>query len=279
MCQHCAPRWWVMISVYRKRHEDLVHFFKIERSHIAWTDIDGLIQILSINHNPMDWWFFRDSSRLSLKAVLLRSGNTLPYIPVGHSVDNKESYENMKILMETINYDKLKWQICGDLKVITFLLWLQKGFTKYCCFIREWQSRARSLHYSRKYWPARKSLEPGIINVKNQRLMEPSKILLPSMLLKFGQIKKFLKAMNQEEAAFTYLWETFPRLSEAKLKEVIFIGTQIRDIIKDEYFEKLLQGDEKLAWDSLNLSFFCVKQWTYMKRTVQMFNLRCKYYL
>jgi hypothetical protein len=42
----------------------------------------------------------------------------------------------------------------------------------------------------------------------------------------------------------------FPRQSEAKLKEGIFIGTQIRDVIKDEYFDKLLQGDEKAAWDS-----------------------------
>ena len=56
--------------------------------------------------------------------------------------------------------------------------------------------------------------------------------------------------MNQEEAVFTYLRETFPRLSAAKLKEGIFIGPQIRDIIKDEYFDKLLQDDEKAAWDS-----------------------------
>jgi len=56
--------------------------------------------------------------------------------------------------------------------------------------------------------------------------------------------------MNQEEAAFTYLRGTFPRLSGAKLKEGIFIGPQIRDLIKDEYFDKLLQGDEKEAWDS-----------------------------
>jgi hypothetical protein len=60
-------------------------------------------------------------------------------------------------------------------------------------------------------------------------------------------MKNFVKAMNQEEAAFTYLREKFPRLSEAKLKE---IGPQIRDLIKDDYFDKLLQGDEKLAWDS-----------------------------
>ena len=64
--------------------------------------------------------------------------------------------------------------------------------------------------------------------------MEPSKILLPSMHLKLGLMKNFVKAKNQEEAAFTYLWEKSPRLSEAKLKEGIFIGPQIRDLIKDE---------------------------------------------
>ena len=70
------------------------------------------------------------------------------------------------------------------------------------------------------------------------------------MHLKLGLMKNFVKAMNQEEAAFTYWWEKFPRLSEAKLIEGIFIGPQIRDIIKDEYFDKLLHGDEKAAWDS-----------------------------
>ena len=53
------------------------------------------------------------------------------------------------------------------------------------------------------------------------------------------------------------LREKFPRLSEAKLKEGVLIGPQIRDLIKDEYFDKLLQGDEKAAWDSLK---FVVKE-------------------
>jgi len=106
--------------------------------------------------------------------------------------------------MEAINYDKFKWQICGDLKVIALLLGLQQGFTKYCYFICEWDSRGRSLPCSRKDWPARKSLEPGIMNVENQPLVEPSKILLPSMHLKLGLMENFEKAMNQEEAAFTY---------------------------------------------------------------------------
>jgi hypothetical protein len=98
----------------------------------------------------------------------------------------------MKILIEASNYDKFKWQICGDLQVIALLLGLRQGFTKYCCFICEWDSRARSLHYSRKDWPAEKFLEqPGIMNVKNQPLVEPSKILLPSKQLKLCMMKNF----------------------------------------------------------------------------------------
>jgi hypothetical protein len=88
------------------------------------------------------------------------------------------------------------------------------------------------------------------MNVENQQLMEPSKIILPSMHLKVGLMKNFVKAMNHEEAAFAYIREKFPRLSDAKLKESIFTGPQIRDLIKDKYFDELLQGDEKTAWDS-----------------------------
>jgi len=51
---------------------------------------------------------FKDLSNLRLGAVLFHNGKTLPSIPVGHSVHNKQSYENMKILMEVINYDKFK---------------------------------------------------------------------------------------------------------------------------------------------------------------------------
>jgi hypothetical protein len=116
--------------VYHSRHEDLVQFFKMERGHVACTDIDGLMQTPDVNHNSLDWQLFIASSKLSFKAVLLQSGNALPSIPVGHSTHNKESYENMRILMEAINYDKFMWQICGDLKVIALLLGQQQRFTK-----------------------------------------------------------------------------------------------------------------------------------------------------
>ena len=37
------------------------------------------------------------------------------------------------------------------------------------------------------------------------------------------------------------------------MKEGIFLGPQIRDIIKDECFCRLLQGEEKATWDSFKL--------------------------
>jgi outer membrane cobalamin receptor len=82
----------VRISVYRQRHEDLVQFFKLERGLVACIYVDGLTQTLNINHNHLDWRLSIDLSKWSLKAVILYSGNTITSIPVGHSVDNNESY-------------------------------------------------------------------------------------------------------------------------------------------------------------------------------------------
>jgi hypothetical protein len=36
-----------------------------------------------------------------------------------------------------------EWKIRGDLKVIAILLKVQKGYTKYCCFLCERGSRAK----------------------------------------------------------------------------------------------------------------------------------------
>ncbi|XP_050322654.1 uncharacterized protein LOC126754589 isoform X2 [Bactrocera neohumeralis] len=47
---------------------------------------------------------------------------------------------------------------------------------------------------------------------------------------------------------FLCLKENFPKLSEAKIKEGIFVGPQIRQLMKDKSFEKKLNDQEKLAW-------------------------------
>jgi len=53
-------------------------------------------------HDPEQWRLFIDSSKASLKAVLLHNGNIPASVPVGHSVHMKETYENLKLLLDKI---------------------------------------------------------------------------------------------------------------------------------------------------------------------------------
>lgn len=243
----------VKISVYRDRHKDLTQFFAMKSDLVFCHEINGLMNSLNIEYKPEEWRLFIDASKLSLKAVLLHNGNELPSIPVGYAVGMKESYVNMQLLLDSINYNGHQWLICGDLKVIAILLGMQLGYTKFCCFLCEWDSRARSDHYKRKVWPSRKSLDPGTKSVQHSPLVDPKKVLLPPLHIKLGLVKNFVKAMNRDGEAFKYLKEKFPRLSEAKIKEGVFIGPQIRALLKDEHFHQILRGFEKNAWKSFEL--------------------------
>jgi hypothetical protein len=74
---------------------------------------------------------FTDSSKRSLKAVLLNNSNNTASLPVGYSVHLKETYENFQLLLTKLKYRDHEWMICGDLKVLCRLLGQQAGYTKY----------------------------------------------------------------------------------------------------------------------------------------------------
>lgn len=239
----------VKVSQYRNRQKDLTAFFTMHENLVACSDINGLMAALNIDYKTEEWRLFIDSSKLSLKAVLLHNTNYLSSVPVGHAVHMKESYDNVKNLLHSIDYNKFQWQLCGDLKIVAILSGLQQGFTKYSCFLCEWDSRARDLHYVKKHWPSRVSFQPGTKNVKYVPLVSSCKILLPPLHIKLGLMKQFVKTMNRDEPAFQYLTTKFSRLSEAKIKEGVFIGPQIRDLFLDKHFDEVLSGDEKAAWN------------------------------
>ncbi|GBN98306.1 hypothetical protein AVEN_154489-1 [Araneus ventricosus] len=53
---------------------------------IFCNDVDSLFKALGLQHNPQEWRLFIDSSKVSLKAVLLHNGSKHPSIPVGYAV-------------------------------------------------------------------------------------------------------------------------------------------------------------------------------------------------
>jgi len=55
-------------------------------------------------YNPADYRLFIDSSKRSLKAVLLHNGNELASIRLAHSVQLTENYENIKLLLHVFKY-------------------------------------------------------------------------------------------------------------------------------------------------------------------------------
>jgi hypothetical protein len=95
--------------------------------------------------------------------------------------------------------------------------------------------------------------EFGEKNVQHPALTEWHKILLLPLHIKFGLMKNFVKATDRTGPAFKYLAEKFPRLSEAKIKEGVFMGPHIRKLFRDGMFNNLLHGDEKKAWDAFRL--------------------------
>jgi len=111
------------------------------------------MEVLGHEYNPDQWHLFIDSSKVSLKLVLLHNRNRFPSVPLAHVANIKETYKNIKLLLGRIKYDEIKWNLCGDLMVVTLLLGMHLGYTKYCSFLCKWDSQDKKKHYVNKLWP------------------------------------------------------------------------------------------------------------------------------
>ncbi|GFV63068.1 uncharacterized protein TNCV_3700221 [Trichonephila clavipes] len=90
--------------------------------------------------------FYRFIKRI-LEAVLLYNGNRYASVPVVRSVHLKECCGILEFILNKLSYSDHKRTICGALEVITMLLGQQSGYTKFSCFLCEWDSRDGKQHY------------------------------------------------------------------------------------------------------------------------------------
>lgn len=120
---------------YRHREKDFLSYFFHEGNLVFCSDLEGLMAQFHIQYDSSEWRLFIDSSKRSLKAVLLHNGGRYASIPVAHSVYLKETYENLELVLKKVGYQNQNWLVRGDLKVLRMLLGQQAGYTKYPCFL------------------------------------------------------------------------------------------------------------------------------------------------
>ena len=72
---------------------------------------------------------------------------------------------------------------------------------------------------------------------------------MPPLHIRLGLVKNFMKALaKQNSNGFGFLCKKFTALSQAKLKEGIFVGPQTLKVFEDPEFAKALNALELRAW-------------------------------
>lgn len=181
------------------------------------------MEALNFEYKPEEWRLFIDASVNSLKAVLLFFDNSKMTVPLAMGTDTNESHEKMQLILNTIKYEDHQWMICADLKIVNLLTGLKGGWSKYSCFLCEWDTRwVGKNHYQRRDWPLRTELIFKQKGVDRQTLVPMDKVLLPPLHIKLGIVKSFIKALDYASNAFKRLEILFPALNKGfKLREGI----------------------------------------------------------
>ncbi|RLU18823.1 hypothetical protein DMN91_009180 [Ooceraea biroi] len=111
-------------SWYKHRETEFLPFFVAKDDLVYCTNVPGLLKALGLDiYKRNEWRLFIDSSKRSLKGVLLHNGGRYACVPIAHSVHLKESYENVEILLKAIEYNKHKWQNVECLMMLRIRFW------------------------------------------------------------------------------------------------------------------------------------------------------------
>ena len=93
----------------------------MEDDFVYCNNIQSLLSEMGLpEYNPDEWRLFIDSSKRSLKCVLLHNDNMSDCVPIGHSVIVKERYLNVKMVLQKLRYNEHNWAICVDFKMVNF---------------------------------------------------------------------------------------------------------------------------------------------------------------
>lgn len=63
--------------------------------------------------------------------MLLQNRNIYPSLPLALSVQLKQEYDGVKILLDALEYE----DAIGDIKILALMMALRIGFTRFLCFL------------------------------------------------------------------------------------------------------------------------------------------------
>lgn len=224
------------------------------RTAVYCNDIDALFRFYGKEHVPENYRTFIDSSVESLIIALLKNHTDPneekePPIILLYSPHCKENRTSIQKCLELIRYWNYEWLVIADLKIVTIILGLTAGYSKYPCHLCEFDSRADELVKFKNKFSPRKQFKINEKNVKYKPMIDPSKVIIPPLHVKLGLYKQFIKSLSAKPKG--YLVELFPRLSEEKLEEGVLTGPDCRKLSKSKEFRKRLNKRELDAFESL----------------------------
>lgn len=110
-----------------------------------------------------------------------------------------------------------------------------------------WRSRDRENHYKEKAWPRRTSFQPDPNNIIGNSRIDPKKSITSYSPHKTWSNKTVDQSSKGEGSCLEHLRGKFQKFPNAKLKEGIIDGPQIRKMLNDEYFITLMNQKQKAA--------------------------------
>jgi len=122
------------------------------------------------------------------------------------------------------------------METLKLLLGMQSGYTTFCRFLCEWDSRAKDKRYKIKDWPMRENSDPGKKCVRNQPLVDKDKILLPQIREVINDDLSEYLLMETEKSA----WLTF---------KVVCLNFRrnVKSANGKEYVEDLLNANQTMG--------------------------------
>ncbi|CAN2390253.1 hypothetical protein PRIEUP_LOCUS289 [Pristimantis euphronides] len=96
-------------SWFRHHEKEFIPYLAQEEKLVYCIDVESLMGKFKIQYDSAQWRLFIDSSKRSLKAVLLHNGGFYASIPVSHSVHLKETYENLELVLRNLKYEDHSW--------------------------------------------------------------------------------------------------------------------------------------------------------------------------